>query len=290
VATIPESLLPSEHLQLNAILPSMTDGRVEVEVTSSTGKVSAYASVVDNVTNDPLLVSPVLKGGESAQSYTLPGVGDFNIGIAHWKSDVRVFNSGASPAPVTLSYFPQSGTAPQPVTTTIAANTVLALDNLIASTWPGLSQTAGSLQVTTASSSTLVTTARTYTQTTSGTYGQFIPGVTAADSIGNGDQALQILQLESSTNYRANIGVAETSGNAATAHVSLILPDSKFAISTDIPLAANQFVQFPLSSFGVPTLYNGRVTVSVTGGSGRVTAYGSVIDQTTQDPTYVPAQ
>jgi hypothetical protein len=32
------------------------------------------------------------------------------------------------------------------------------------------------------------------------------------------------------------------------------------------------------------------VTVSVTSGTGRVTAYGSVIDQTTQDPTYVPAQ
>jgi hypothetical protein len=30
--------------------------------------------------------------------------------------------------------------------------------------------------------------------------------------------------------------------------------------------------------------------VSVTGGSGRVTAYGSVIDQLTQDPTYVMAQ
>src|SRR5207302_8758087 len=147
VATIPETLLPGEHLQLNAILPSITDGRVEVEVTSSTGKVSAYASVVDNVTNDPLLVSPVQRGSVSAQSYTLPGVGDFDIGIAHWKSDVRVFNSGSSATSVTLSYFPQQGVPPQPVTKTIAANSVLALDNLIASTWPGLTQTAGSLQV-----------------------------------------------------------------------------------------------------------------------------------------------
>jgi hypothetical protein len=55
-------------------------------------------------------------------------------------------------------------------------------------------------------------------------------------------------------------------------------------------LGANQFVQFPLSSFGAGNVYNGRVTVSVTGGTGRVTAYGSVIDQVTQDPTFVPAQ
>jgi len=30
--------------------------------------------------------------------------------------------------------------------------------------------------------------------------------------------------------------------------------------------------------------------VKVTSGSGRVTAYGSVVDNLTSDPTYVPAQ
>lgn len=292
VATIPESLLPSEQIQLNNVLPPLNDGRVEVEVTSPTGMVTAYASVVDNVTNDPLLVSPVLKGSVSAQSYTLPGVGDFNVGVAHWKSDVRVFNSATTSAPVTLSYYPQGDPAhPVTATKTIAANSELAIDNLIASTWPQLgNSTAGSLVVTTQSNSSLVTTARTYTQLTSGTYGQFIPGVTSAQAVGNGEQPLQLLQLESSSSYRTNIGIAETTGQAATAHVSLLLPDSKFAISTDIPLAAYEFKQFSIDSFGAGTIYNARVSVSVTGGSGRVTAYGSVIDQITQDPTYVPAQ
>jgi len=135
-----------------------------------------------------------------------------------------------------------------------------------------------------------VATARTYTQATSGTYGQFIPAVTPTQSVGLGGGNLQLLQLEASERFRTNIGLAETSGNAATAHISLILPDSKFAISTDIPLKANEFQQISLASFGAGTVYNGRVTVSVKSGSGRVTAYGSVIDQQTQDPTYVPAQ
>ncbi|HLJ74553.1 MAG TPA: hypothetical protein VKU62_08215, partial [Thermoanaerobaculia bacterium] len=293
VATIPQNLLPSEQIQLNNILPTLSDGRVEVEVTSPTGMVTAYASVVDNVTNDPLLVSPVLRGSVSAQSYTLPGVGDFVVGgTAHWKSDVRIFNSGATPALATLSYFPQ-GDAAHPVTATktIASNSELAIDNLIASTWPQLgNSTAGSLVVTTQSNSSLVATARTYTQLTLGTYGQFIPGVTSAQAVGNGEEPLQLLQLESSSSYRTNIGLAETTGQPATAHVSLLLPDSKFAISTDIPLAAYEFKQFSIDSFGAGTIYNARVSVSVTTGSGRVTAYGSVIDQTTQDPTYVPAQ
>src|SRR5581483_7214494 len=62
LARIPQSLLPGEHLQLNNFLQtngiSLADGRIEVEVTSATGKVSAYASVVDNLTNDPLVVFP----------------------------------------------------------------------------------------------------------------------------------------------------------------------------------------------------------------------------------------
>jgi hypothetical protein len=36
--------------------------------------------------------------------------------------------------------------------------------------------------------------------------------------------------------------------------------------------------------------YNARVSVEVTRGTGRVSAYGSVIDNLSLDPTYVPAQ
>jgi len=294
---VPVTLLPSEHVQMNSFLQthgiSLSDGRLEVEVTSATGKVTAYASVVDNLTNDPLLVFPVLKGGGAATRFVLPGVGDFDVGVAHWKSDVRIFNSATTPVSATLTYsYHDAAGAPQQATASLTLNggEVRAIDNLIASTWPALTQTTGSLLVTSPSASSLVATARTYTQTSSGTYGQFIPAVTPAQAVGSGERSLQLLQLESSDRYRTNIGLAETSGSSATAHVSLILPDSKFAISTDIPLAANEFKQFSLASFNAGTVYNGRVTVTVTGGSGRVTAYGSVIDQLTQDPTYVPAQ
>jgi hypothetical protein len=57
-----------------------------------------------------------------------------------------------------------------------------------------------------------------------------------------------------------------------------------------IGLAANEFRQIGLVDFQpAVAVYNGRVTVKVIEGDGRVTAYGSAIDQITQDPTYVPA-
>jgi hypothetical protein len=135
-----------------------------------------------------------------------------------------------------------------------------------------------------------VATARTYNQTSAGTYGQFIPGVSPQESVGLGDRTLQILQLESSTRFRTNIGVTETSGQETTVLVTAIPSDSKVAASTQITLAPNEFRQFSLDAFGLGTLYNARVTVKVIGGTGKVTAYGSVIDQQTQDPTYVVAQ
>jgi hypothetical protein len=58
-----------------------------------------------------------------------------------------------------------------------------------------------------------------------------------------------------------------------------------------IPLAAYESRQFPIiSSLGLGAAYNARLSVRVIEGAGKVTAYGSVVDQTTQDPTYVPAQ
>ncbi len=299
VGQIPQALLPSEHLQLNQVLAanniSLTDGRIEVTVTSPTGKVTAYASTIDNITNDPLLVPPVLKGAVSASHYTLPGISDFDTGGTHWKSDVRIFNSGTTRVDVTMAYSPQ-GAPGQPLTTTSSINPgqVLAIDDFIQSAFPSLAgtNTAGAVIVTTDTPSSLVTTARTYTDTGNGTYGQFIPGVTAADGVGSGDRALQLLQLEQSTQLYTNIGVAETTGNPATAEISLILPDSAVSPTIDIPLAANEFRQIPLAAFALSNEYNVRATVKVVPGTGtgKITAYGSVIDQVTHDPTYVPAQ
>ena len=60
--------------------------------------------------------------------------------------------------------------------------------------------------------------------------------------------------------------------------------------SIQVPLAANEFRQFSVAQFGLGNIYNARVSVKVVDGSGTVTAYGSVIDQVTTDPTFVAAQ
>ena len=293
--TIPLSLGAMQHRQMNGLLQNngitLESGRVEVEVTSGDGKVTAYVSEVDNATNDPLLISPVVKGATRANRYVIPGMAYLNTGSAFWVSDLRIFNAGAA-SPATLTFYPMANpAAATSIELTIGEGEIKTLDNVLVSTFGFNSNAGGSIVITTPGETSLTATARTYNQTASGTYGQFIPGVTVAESIGAGDRALQILQVEQSTRIRTNIGVNETSGQPATVEVSLITPDSLATPTVTIALQANEYRQFGLGEFGLPdAVYNARVAVKVVGGAGKVTAYGSAIDQITQDPTYVPAQ
>ncbi len=295
LTSVPLSLMPGEHKQLNYFLArygvSADDARIEVEVTSSTGKVSAYASVVDNSTNDSLLVPGVVKAATAATQYVVPAVADAADGTARSRSDLRIYNSGSAPVSATLVFTPENNGGP-PSTTVIppiAGGEVRPLDDVVNAVF-GKSNFRGSIAITSATASTLVVTSRTYTQTGSGTYGQFVPAVTAKDSSGLGERILQLVQLEQSGRYGTDIGVVETSGKPATVEVSVITSDSKVYPKTSFTLAANGSQRLALSGFGLTSAYNVRVTVKVTSGSGRVSAYGSVVDLQTHDATFVPAQ
>jgi len=290
-----QDLKGGQHIQLNSILADkkvqVNDGRIEVKVVSQTGKVTAYASVLDNLTNDPLLVSPVAVNATAASRYVIPGVADLNNGIANWQTDVRLFNPSANPVKATLTFYSQNGGTPQSKDVSLAPGQVQTFDAALHQFF-GLTNDGGALHISTTAATPLVATARTYNQTSNGTYGQFIPAVTANDAAALGTRPLQLLQIEESDRYRTNVGFAEVTGKAATVEVTAVPNDSKVAASTQITLTPNQFIQYPqlLKSMGLTNMYNARVTVKVISGQGRVTAYASVIDSKTNDPTFVPAQ
>ena len=287
----PMTLTAGQHTQFNLAQQgvNVSDGRVEVKVTSPAGRVTAYASVLDNLTNDPMLVSPVTISQSGATKFVIPGVADISNGLANWRSDTRIYNPSSKTVNATLRFYSQAGGDPKIAQITLAPNEVKQLDNTLASVF-GVMNDGGALHITTTESSNLITSARTYNQTTTGTYGQFINGVTPNDAAGLGGRAIQVLQIEESDRYRSNIGIAEVNGKAATVELSLVPADGRVTGKLSFDLAPNEFRQFNLRSFGVGTTYNGRVSVRVTGGDGRITAYASVIDAVTQDPTYIPAQ
>jgi uncharacterized repeat protein (TIGR01451 family) len=292
---LPLDLKGGEQRQLNSLLAqnkiTLDTGRIEVKVTGGDGKVTAYASVVDNKSGDPYLISGVPLGQNASDHFVLLGVADLNTGTAAWRTDMQILNPTATAQVVTLTFNPQNGGgAPQSTTLTLNAGQLKQFNSVLASLF-GASNTGGTIHVTTAAATPLVVTGRTFDLTPSGTFGQFVPAVTAADAVGLNGPTLHILQAEDSVRYRTNLGIAEVTGKPATVEVQVILPDSKIAPSTQIPIPANGFVQVPvIQSLGLSNIYNARITVKVVGGDGKVSAYNSVIDQVTQAPTYVPAQ
>ncbi|MEO8378993.1 MAG: hypothetical protein ABI779_04940 [Acidobacteriota bacterium] len=292
----PVELKGGQHVQLNSFLRDqgvdpLTDGRVEVEVMSEGGKVTAYASVLDNATSDPLLVTPVSIADSGASKWVVPGVADLVSGFGNWQTDMRLFNAGNEAVDATLLFYSQNGGEPKTNTITIPAGQVRQFDRALASLF-NTSNDGGAVHITTPAAARLIATARTYNQTTGGTYGQFISAVTLAEAAGIDSRPLQLLQVEESDRFRSNIGLVEVSGKPVTLELSIVPPDAKFTAVTEIPLAANEFRQLGslLASFGLDDTHNARVTVRVIGGEGRITAYASVIDMQTNDPTYVPAQ
>jgi uncharacterized repeat protein (TIGR01451 family) len=297
VGSFTETLAAGEHRQLNSVLEqkgmSVENGRIEVTAVSGAGRVTAYASVVDRRTNDPQLVPAVRLDQSSGKKWILPGVADFNTGQASWRTDSRLFNAGETSAVVTLSYFPQNDPASKQETTLrLEPGEIAILDDLVASYF-GKANSGGAVHVETSVESNIVATARTYDRRADGgTFGQFIPAVAATAAVGRGERALQILQVEESERFRANLGLAEVTGQAVNVEVSVSLPGSKASPRVTIPLQGNEFKQLVgvLKQMGISEAYNVRISVKAVGGDGKVVAYGSMVDNETQDPTYVPAQ
>ncbi len=289
-----KSLKPGEHMQLNSVLQGLTldDGRFEIAVTSSTGKVFAYASVVDNQTNDPMLIHAVNLDDASTDHQVLAGVADLDTGIASWRTDVRLYNAEKTSIAATLTFYPTLDPASsKSIQVTLQPGEIEQLDDVLASHF-GLTNVGGVIHVTTQAAAKLVASARTYNETTSGTYGQFIPAFREENGIAKGDPPLQILQLELSKGYRTNIGLFEMSGKAATVELTAVIPESRVTPKLSVPLQAYEFTQLvgALKSMGLDPAYNARVSIRVKDGQGTVAAYASVVDNTTQDPIYVPSQ
>jgi len=97
---------------------------------------------------------------------------------------------------------------------------------------------------------------------------------------------LQVVQLEQVARLPLEPRPAEVTGKSRTIDIAGFTPIRRSPRTPQRTLARNEFVQLGTSfaaGFSGNT-YNGRIAVSVIGGTGRVAAYGSVVDNRTQRP------
>jgi hypothetical protein len=202
-----------------------------------------------------------------------------------WQSDVRLFNRRSAIANVT-AIFTQAGDEGwnhfAAVKLAIGPQQVMALDDVVAATM----RTSGIGQLEfLGDTDSLVITSRTYTRanggTAAGTYGQFIPAVSTTEAA-----AITYLpRIQSTLNFRTNIGFAETAGGSGTVRVTLFDGASGSVISQqDLPVLPFGQMQWAAAGGALIT-----AELRIIGGDARIVAYSSVIDNRTGDPIYVPS-
>jgi hypothetical protein len=138
----------------------------------------------------------------------------------------------------------------------------------------------------------LIATAKTYTQLSTGSIGLFISAVTPQQAITASSRPLQLLQVEESNRFSTDVGLAEVTGQPVELEMSIIPQNAKVAAKVTMTLGAREFhtLKQLMKSVGLEGAYNARVSVRVIGGAGAATAYAAVTDLYTRDTTFMPAQ
>jgi hypothetical protein len=115
--------------------------------------------------------------------------------------------------------------------------------------------------------------------------GDTILPVAPSEALGAGDAA-DAIRVENDAAFRTNAGVSEVMGAAATVRISLLDANGNELSSSIQEVAPRGRIQFGIAT----PVVDGRLHFEVLGGSGRVLAYASVVDNGSQDAYSVRAK
>ena len=211
-----------------------------------------------------------------------------------WRSDLRIFNPIPSQAAeIRLHLFPPTGDEsfdPRQTDVVVPHGSVVSLDDIVEQRF-GLDDAQGSLIVEDRGATMMYGTSRTYTTSDRGTYGQFAaPEVAGLHTTGAGDSALIVLP-NAGPDHRVNIGVTEVTGSPATVAMTLIDSADGVALgpSTFFEVAGFSNVQLnqTLPDLEIGAGADPYVALTVVQGDGRITAYGSIVDNLSGDAVFV---
>lgn len=266
--------------------PDLALGRVEIALLS--GEAAAYAAVVDNVTGDGVLVpSERLRAGPSDLLLDGAARAPGRNGTV-WSTDVRLFNPGGAPLPVTLAWLGREAVGAS-VTRTVPPRGLLELTDVLGPGGLGLGNgVAGGLRLS--APGAFLAAGRTANRPGegggTGTYGAYVaparwPGALLSAGIAAAFSALA--DDAGTAGFRTNLALLAAD---APASGTLTLFDASGRVQATAPFAlvAREWRQARLSDWfgGRAIPLDARLDLRVDAGS--ADAYASVIDNGTGDP------
>ncbi|HSP16277.1 MAG TPA: hypothetical protein VLV78_16130 [Thermoanaerobaculia bacterium] len=201
-----------------------------------------------------------------------------------WKSDVTLHNTSGRAIVATLTYHDQNGAA-ETFAQTVPPRGTLALQDIVRSTFKR-ENTLGAIEINVADSDAnrIAITSRTFNELATGEFGQDIPAIRSTDAATAGDVAV-IEGPTSSVDFRFNVGLYTLT--AANIRWDLVRSDGTVAATQTIAYAAGVQNQSSAAAlFNTDLKDNDVVHAAVL--SGTAIFYGSIVNQASGDPSFVP--
>jgi len=216
---------------------------------------------------------------------------------SQWYTTMWVYNPSSSSVNITVHFLQRNQPNPSALTynDTIPAGDTRKYENAVYTLFNV--EGFGALRVT--ANKRVVVNARIFSQPPAGeaaSVGQFMGAAPASFAIGNGEKTVVLgveqTSPESSSTYRYNYGFVETTGHSATVQVRALDEDGTELATDTVTLGGFEARQYNLKDrlLGSPDAHNVRLEVQVTGGSGRIIAFGTGLANQSNDSSVFEMQ
>lgn len=214
-------------------------------------------------------------------------------GGTQWRTDLEVHNPGTGQVQfeVALLKSDRDNSNPQTFTAAVAGGRCRRFQDVLASRFAFTGSAA--LRITPLSGTVMVT-SRTYNLTASGTFGQFIGGISASDALITSQEAA-LIQLShqngGSGGARTNAGFVNTGGTPIVVELDGYRADGSSLGTRQWSVLPYGHIQINrvIGQFTGSSMADAFGIVRTRTAGGRFLAYASVVDNDTGDPILVPA-
>jgi hypothetical protein len=274
------------------VVPSDTGALL---VRPQSGETIASLFAIDNRTNDPTWFPPDLP---APFVRTIPAIGHLDgVNNAKFRSDLFLYNPSTQLRTVTLQMkLWDTNDLPQTISLSLLPNEARVIRDVLFTAFGKTGIGRIRYQSTAPDSVGVRVTSRTYSiDENGGTYGFLMPPLNNFQSAGPGD-TLEILGAVGGKGFRTNVGIVEMASGFSTAPAATVnveIYDQKGlkidTFTVTVPSAGGIQVN---DIFRSRNLGDGPAAamIRLSPSSGMIGAYATVVDNGTNDPTYLAAQ
>jgi hypothetical protein len=251
----------------------------------------AYAGIVDNRTQDGLLVRSRPSRGGASGTVLLPAAASLpGVGGAYFRSDLRVFNPYSEATEVTARYRCSTGpcpTTPAVATFTLAPREMRIFDDAVATLFaaPG---TLGAVEF----SGDIYVDSRLYTPSrTEPSLGMYLPGG-RLEELDETEAIVTSLSHspDAASGFRTNVGVYNPFLSPQDVSVTIHSPGGAAIGSFSLTVPGKTLLQTnAFGAAGISQAVADAYAIVRTDGFG-VVSYAAVADNRSQDPVFIPAR